>query len=93
MSTKACKNKIANLEEVLETVNIDLPKGDFIKSRYRVSVKEKWRTTKKLNFKNKILRKNLLEQTFNTLRKEVQNNNRQDKIQGRVSIWRGKKMV
>jgi len=57
LTTTASKNEIANLEDVLETVNIDLPKGIPLKADKGYQSKKNGELLKKRNLKNKILRK------------------------------------
>jgi IS5 family transposase len=57
LTTTASKNEIANLEEVLETVNIDLPKGIPLKADKGYQSKKNVELLKKRNLKNQILRK------------------------------------
>jgi len=57
LTTTASKNEIANLEEVLETVNIDLPKDIPLKADKGYQSKKNAELLKKRNLKNHILRK------------------------------------
>jgi IS5 family transposase len=57
LTTTASKNEIANLEDVLETVNIDLPKGIPLKADKGYQSKKNAGLLKKRNLKNHILRK------------------------------------
>ena len=57
LTTTASKNEIANLEEVLETVNIDLPKDIPIKADKGYQSKKNVELLKKRNLKNHILKK------------------------------------
>ena len=57
LTTTASKNEIANLEDVLETVTIDLPKGIPLKADKGYQSKKNAGLLKKRNLKNHILRK------------------------------------
>jgi IS5 family transposase len=57
LTTTASKNEIANLEDVLETVNIDLPKDIPLKADKGYQSKKNAGLLKKRNLKNHILRK------------------------------------
>jgi len=57
LTTTASKNEIANLEEVLETVNIDLPRDIPLKADKGYQSKKNAELLKKRNLKNHILRK------------------------------------
>ncbi len=57
LTTTASKNEIANLEEVLETVNIDLPKDIPLKADKGYQSKKNAELLKKRNLKNHILKK------------------------------------
>jgi len=57
LTTTASKNEIANLEEVLETVNIELPKDIPLKADKGYQSKKNAELLKKRNLKNHILRK------------------------------------
>jgi IS5 family transposase len=57
LTTTASKNEISNLEDVLETVNIDLPKGIPLKADKGYQSKKNVELLKKRNLKNQILRK------------------------------------
>jgi IS5 family transposase len=57
LTTTASKNEIANLEDVLETVTIDLPKGIPLKADKGYQSKKNAELLKKRNLKNHILRK------------------------------------
>ena len=57
LTTTASKNEIANLEDVLETLTIDLPKGIPLKADKGYQSKKNGELLKKLNLKNHILRK------------------------------------
>jgi IS5 family transposase len=52
LTTTVSKNKIANLEDVLETVNIDLPKGIPLKADKGCQSKKNVELLKKRNLKN-----------------------------------------
>ncbi|MGV8813694.1 MAG: IS5 family transposase [Gelidibacter sp.] len=56
-TTTASKNEIANLEEVLETVNVDLPKDIPLKADKGYQSKKNAVLLKKRNLKNHILKK------------------------------------
>ncbi len=57
LTTTASKNEIANLEEVLETVNVALPKGIPLKADKGYQSKKNVAILKKRNLKNHILKK------------------------------------
>ena len=57
LTTTASKNEIANLEEVLETVNIDLPRDIPLKADKGYQSKKNAELLKKRNLKNHILKK------------------------------------
>ncbi|WP_026838503.1 IS5 family transposase [Gillisia sp. JM1] len=57
LTTTASKNEIANLEEVLETVNVDLPKDIPLKADKGYQSKKNMELLKKRNLKNHILKK------------------------------------
>ena len=57
LTTTASKNEIANLEEVLETVNVDLPKDIPLKADKGYQSKKNVAILKKKNLKNHILKK------------------------------------
>ena len=57
LTTTASKNEIANLEEVLETVNVVLPKGIPLKADKGYQSKKNVAILKKRNLKNHILKK------------------------------------
>lgn len=57
LTTTASKNEIANLEEVLETVNIDLPKDIPLKADKGYQSKKNAELLKKRKLKNHILKK------------------------------------
>jgi IS5 family transposase len=57
LTTTASKNEIANLEDVSETVNIDLPKGIPLKADKGYQSKKNAGLLKQRNLKNHILRK------------------------------------
>ncbi|AFU68588.1 transposase, ISPg1 family [Psychroflexus torquis ATCC 700755] len=57
LTTTASKNEIVNLEDVLETVNIDLPKDIPLKADKGYQSKKNAGLLKKRNLKNHILRK------------------------------------
>jgi IS5 family transposase len=57
LTTTASKNEIANLEEVLETVNIDLPKDIPLKADKGYQSKKNAALLKKRKLKNHILKK------------------------------------
>jgi IS5 family transposase len=57
LTTTASKNEIANLEEVLETVNVVLPKDIPLKADKRYQSKKNVAILKKRNLKNHILKK------------------------------------
>ncbi len=57
LTTTASKNEIANLEEVLETVNIDLPKDIPLKADKGYQSKKNAELLKQRNLKNHILKK------------------------------------
>jgi len=57
LTTTASKNEIANLEEVLETVNIDLPRDIPLKADKGYQSKKNAGLLKQRNLKNHILRK------------------------------------
>jgi IS5 family transposase len=57
LTTTASKNEIANLEEVLETVNIDLPKDIPLKADKGYQSRKNAELLKKRNLKNHILKK------------------------------------
>jgi IS5 family transposase len=57
LTTTASKNEIANLEEVLDTVNIDLPRGIPLKADKGYQSKKNEELLKKRNLKNHILKK------------------------------------
>lgn len=57
LTTTASTNEIANLEEVLETVNIDLPKDIPLKADKGYQSKKNVELLKKRNLKNHILKK------------------------------------
>lgn len=57
LTTTASKNEIANLEEVLDTVNIDLPKDIPLKADKGYQSKKNAELLKKRNLKNHILKK------------------------------------
>ena len=57
LTTTASKNEIANLEEVLETVNVDLPKDIPLKADKGYQSKKNVVILKKKNLKNHILKK------------------------------------
>lgn len=57
LTTTASKNEISNLEEVLETVNIDLPKDTPLKADKGYQSKKNAELLKKRNLKNHILKK------------------------------------
>lgn len=57
LTTTASKNEIANLEQVLETVNIELPKNIPLKADKGYQSKKNVEILKKRNLKNHILKK------------------------------------
>ena len=57
MTTTASKNEIANLEEVLDTVNIDLPKDIPLKADKGYQSKKNVALLKQRKLKNHILKK------------------------------------
>jgi IS5 family transposase len=57
LTTTASKNEIANLEEVLETVNVSLPKDIPLKADKGYQSKKNAELLKKRNLKNHILKK------------------------------------
>jgi IS5 family transposase len=57
LTTKASKNEIANLEEVLETVNVELPKDIPLKADKGYQSKKNVELLKQRNLKNHILKK------------------------------------
>jgi IS5 family transposase len=57
LTTTASKNEIANLEEVLDTVNIDFPKGIPLKADKGYQSKKNVEILKKRKLKNHILKK------------------------------------
>lgn len=57
LTTTASKNEIANLEEVLETVNVDLPKDIPLKADKGYQSKKNAELLKKRDLKNHILKK------------------------------------
>lgn len=57
LTTTASKNEIANLEEVLETVNIALPRGIPLKADKGYQSRKNAELLKKRNLKNHILKK------------------------------------
>ena len=57
LTTTASKNEIANLEEVLETVNVDLPRDIPLKADKGYQSKKNIEILKKRNLKNHILKK------------------------------------
>jgi IS5 family transposase len=57
LTTTTSKNEIANLEEVLETVNIDLPRDIPLKADKGYQSKKNAELLKKRNLKNHILKK------------------------------------
>ena len=57
LTTTASKNEIANLEEVLETVNVDLPKDIPLKADKGYQSKKNEEILKKRNLKNHVLKK------------------------------------
>ena len=59
LTTTASKNEISNLEEVLETVNVSLPKGIPLKADKGYQSKKNKEILKKRNLKNHILKKAL----------------------------------
>jgi len=59
LTTTASKNEIANLEEVLDTVNIELPKDIPLKADKGYQSKKNRELLKKRNLKNHILKKAL----------------------------------
>jgi IS5 family transposase len=93
LTTTASKNMIANLEDVLETVTIDLPKGIPLKADKGYQSKKNGELLKKRNLKNHILRKAYKNKPLTRWEKKFNKLIGQDKIQGRAYIWRNKKMV
>jgi IS5 family transposase len=57
LTTTASKNEIANLEEVLDTVNIDFPEGIPLKADKGYQSKKNVEILKKRKLKNHILKK------------------------------------
>ena len=57
LTTTASKNEIANLEDVLDTVNVDLPKDIPLKADKGYQSKKNEELLKKRNLKNHILKK------------------------------------
>jgi len=57
LTTTASKNEIANLEDALETVNIDLPRDIILKADKGYQSKKNAELLKKRNLKNHILKK------------------------------------